>query len=173
MRVLVWGLLQRNTQGTHFVLRASPIETQKSYGQSCFVRLNDIGFGGVASISWLQLVSVPNVTPSAGDHVSESCRSCSSCVDGRNPAPPKKPSKDDSLTNEQRLGFKVVRNGFRNHPQWRFPASIWADQKRQAAEELGLLREDMQRQDQLWHQARVKEARFSGVAGGQSGCVVF
>ena len=44
-------------------------------------------------------------------------------VDGRNPAPPKTPWNDDSPVNTNKPMvkfqpcFKVVRNGFRNHPQ--------------------------------------------------------
>ena len=43
-------------------------------------------------------------------------------VDGRNPAPPEKPWNDDLLRKYQQTMvshiFKVVRDGFRNHPQY-------------------------------------------------------
>ena len=44
-------------------------------------------------------------------------------VDGRNPAPPKRPWRDDSPANTNKRygfnhGFQLVRNGFRNHPQY-------------------------------------------------------
>ena len=49
-------------------------------------------------------------------------------VDGRNPAPPKKPWNEDSPVNTNKLvshGFNAVQNEFRNHPRYGADPTKW------------------------------------------------